>query len=122
MGSLMIDVNTDDHVLVPHARFCACRERRLRVVAALSRQVRDHASAARVLVGVVEPNEPEHRPAGAPVRDLRLVRDAVPVLDTSLADGHRPSIENRCSMMAKMFQAIAAAPSTLQVLHPRDTP
>ncbi len=72
----MIEINTDDHVLVPHARFRACQERRLRVVAALSRQAHDHAGAVQVLVGVVEPDEPEHRHAYLPVRGLRLVRDS----------------------------------------------
>lgn len=78
----MINRNTGEHVLVPHADFRACRERRLRVVAELIRQARDRASVAHVLVGVVERNEPEHRDACLPGRRLRLVSDAVPVQDT----------------------------------------
>ncbi len=90
----MIDINTDDHVLVPHARFRACQERRLRIVAALSRQPGDHAGATQVLVGVVEPDEPEHRNACLPVRGLHLVRDSESVQDTFRpADGgHRESV------------------------------
>jgi hypothetical protein len=86
----MIDINTDEHVLVSHARFRACRERRLRVVTELRSRAGDHASAAQVLVGVVETDEPEHREACLPVRGLRLVSHSVPVQDAVAADGRRP--------------------------------
>jgi len=89
----MRNCHTGEHVLVPHARFCACRERRLRVVAELIRQARDHAGTASVLVGVVEADEPEYGDTCQPGRGLRLVTDSEPVQDTSRPTdvGHRNS-------------------------------
>jgi hypothetical protein len=79
----MLSLNTGEHVLVSHARFRACRERRLQIVAELRRQACDDMSGAvQVMVGVVEPDEPEHQDACLSVRGLRLVRDSVPVQET----------------------------------------
>jgi hypothetical protein len=88
----MID-DTDERVLVSHARFRACRERRLRVVAELRSRAGDHASAAQVLVGVVEPDEQEHRDACLPVRGLRLASHSIPVQEAQRpADIGHPEI------------------------------
>jgi hypothetical protein len=78
----MSDPGTGRHVLVSHARFRECCARRRRVVAEFSRQARDQTSPAEVLIGVVEPDDPERPEAPLAARGLRLVSASISVLAT----------------------------------------